>query len=451
MGIRDLCFLALIVGTFPWCFRRPFVGLLVFSLLAYMRVQDLTWGSVRYMRFSMYVALLMFMGWLVFDRRALMIADLRNYLMVALIVLVGISMPLGDYVNEYVTRRYVDFCKMILIALFTTSLVDSRKRLDTLCWVICISFAFYGVKNGLFGFIRGNPIIRGPGGLLGDNNDFALALVMGLPFIHYLGIEATNRRVKTALKAAFLLTIWTVILTHSRGGALAMGVTVMVIAWRSRVRVLAFAGLAVGGLVFLLIMPDTYKERMGTLKKGAEADSSAQARIKSWGIAMQMIRAFPAFGVGFNQFQPNYIKFDPRTVKEYKYGKTWVAHNSFLQIWSESGTIAFAVYLALFGSTLFLLARVRREAASRYFTSWISNYASMFEASLIGFMVGGMFLNRGHFDLVYHIMGMSVVFARIARAEMRSPVLHPERGVRGVRVLVKRDFERKPLPGFRPA
>ena len=50
--MRDLIVAGFIVATLPTCFRRPFIGLLVFTLLAYMRLQDLTWGWARYERWS---------------------------------------------------------------------------------------------------------------------------------------------------------------------------------------------------------------------------------------------------------------------------------------------------------------------------------------------------------------------------------------------------------------
>jgi len=54
--LRDLFVSGFIIAFLPTAFRRPFIGLLLFTLLAYMRVQDLTWGFARYQRWSFYVA-----------------------------------------------------------------------------------------------------------------------------------------------------------------------------------------------------------------------------------------------------------------------------------------------------------------------------------------------------------------------------------------------------------
>ena len=50
--MRDIIVSLLLVSLLPACYRRPFVGLCVFSWLAYMRVQDLTWGFARGIRWS---------------------------------------------------------------------------------------------------------------------------------------------------------------------------------------------------------------------------------------------------------------------------------------------------------------------------------------------------------------------------------------------------------------
>jgi hypothetical protein len=49
----------------------------------------------------------------------------------------------------------------------------------------------------------------------------------------------------------------------------------------------------------------------------------------------------------------------------------------------------------------------------------VINYATMFEASLFGFCIGSAFLNRAHFDLVYHFFAIVVVFEKIALEELR--------------------------------
>jgi hypothetical protein len=61
--LRDVFVLLTVLLSLPLAFRRPFVGLLVFSWLAYMRPQDLCWGFARDMRFSFYAGFAMLVGY----------------------------------------------------------------------------------------------------------------------------------------------------------------------------------------------------------------------------------------------------------------------------------------------------------------------------------------------------------------------------------------------------
>ncbi len=92
--MRDLIVGLFIVASLPSCFRRPFIGLLMFSLLAYMRLQDLTWGWARDQRWSYYVALVTLLGFVFShqpDKRFFR-PDLRCWVMIALALLVGLSL-----------------------------------------------------------------------------------------------------------------------------------------------------------------------------------------------------------------------------------------------------------------------------------------------------------------------------------------------------------------------
>ncbi len=80
--------------------------------------------------------------------------------------------------------------------------------------------------------------------------------------------------------------------------------------------------------------------------------------------------------------------------------------------------VALGTYLLMSLLTLVSLWRIQRKAKQRYFTSWITNYAIMFEATWVAFVVGSTFLNRAHFDLAYHWIALVVAFEVIAEREM---------------------------------
>ncbi len=437
--MRDILVALILVGLMPTCFRRPFIGLVVFSWLAYMRVQDLTWGFARGIRWSYYIAMLMFFGFFAGPKKRLFIPDVRAYMMMALVVLFGIGLTLSNP-DEFTVQRYLEYIKIVVIALFTTAVVQTREHLRVLVWVIALSLGFYGVKIGLWVILTGGgKVLQGPGGMLADNNDLSMALAMAVPMLFHIGMSEKREILRRAFFLTVPLTVLTIGATYSRGGFLAVGTAIGILVWRSRNRV---AGVLIGILVVIIAviaMPEDYKKRLATLKN-PQAEGSAAGRLRAWGVATDMAKANPFFGVGFGQFRANWLNYCKNPTPQELRGKAViVAHSSYFQIWAECGTPALVLYLLLIAFSFFTCWRIRRLAVRRYFSSWIINYATMFEASLAAFAVGSAFLNRAHFDLFYHWVAIIIVFSVIAQREMQDMTAYPERptGSRGALAAVK--------------
>ena len=329
-------------------------------------------------------------------------------------------------------RYYTELIKIIIVAVFTISQVDTRNRLRGLLWVICASLAFYSVKNGLLGFVSGGTtILRGPGGLLLDNNDFALALIMNIPLLFYLGRTEKSALLKKGCTVAVVLTVVTVLLTHSRGGFLAMVATFMLLAWRFGKVPQACLTLGCMAIAFFLFAPDHVIDRVASIFTTGIADPSAHSRIITWQLALLMIQDNPIWGVGLRNFQAYYFAYGlPAGLVEMG-AKTHVAHNSFLQIWAEGGTLAFFTYSVLLGSVFWSCKRLRLMSRGRPDLEWAFNYSRMMEASIFAFLVGGMFLNRGHFDLVYHFIAIVSCCVLVAEREYRGAAEASTGPVRG--------------------
>ncbi len=446
--LRDTFFTLLMLALVPVCFRRPLVGMLTFSWLAYMRPQDLTWGFARDQRWSFLIAGITLAGWLFQSRRRFILINARAWAMIGLIVLVGLGVLTSRRIFAWQVDRYVEFVKIIGVALFTTAVVTRAEHLRVLLWVIALSFGFYGVKIGLFGILSGGQqVLQGPGGMLADNNDLSLALCMGLPFLVQIGASEKNKVLRRWFFVMVPLQILAIVLTYSRGGFLALAALLFILVWRSRNRLTALSLLAVTGVLALLVVPQSFIERVASIGD-YQQDTSAMGRLAAWRLAGRMILNHPLLGVGLTRFA-----FEARfhVVAGEERGAP-VAHNAYLQIWAECGTPVFLLYLFLIGATFWSLWKLRTEARRIYEQSWIHNYCSMFEASLVAFVVGSLFLNRAHFDLFYHFVAIVMAFEVIAWQELRAARQAPERASarRAVELRHPRGFERPPRrSGFR--
>ena len=76
-----------------------------------------------------------------------------------------------------------------------------------LIWVVAGSIAFFGVKGGLFTLQSGGAYrVWGPeGSFIEDNNGLALAIVMTIPLLYFLYLQATKRWLRLGLLAAMVL------------------------------------------------------------------------------------------------------------------------------------------------------------------------------------------------------------------------------------------------------
>src|SRR5262245_21639110 len=438
----------------PVCYRKPFVGLAVFSWLAYMRVQDLSWGFARNMRWSYYVAIVTFAGYFVAkERRQWFHRDWRCYVMMVMVVLIGIGIALSRQPSLRQFDRYLEYGKIVAVALFTTTVVNTKERLRVLVWIVALSFGFFGVKGGVWGILTGggSQIIRGPGGMLADNNDFSLALAMAVPMLYYLGWTERRPEIRKVFWVTLPLTAITVGLTRSRGGFLSISAAIGCLVWRSRNRALGLiAAMAVAVMAFIAA-PQEYKDRLLTILEPSK-EGSAASRLKAWGIATRMAMDNPVLGVGMYRFQLHYRDYDPT----FQYGdEVIVAHSSYFQIWAECGTVALLLYFSLILGSFMTCWKVRAAALRRYHTSWIITYASMFEASLVAFVVGSAFLNRAHFDLFYHWVAIIIAFGVIATREMQEEHRAPARtqGSRGeLEAVAQSGFARRGrVSGYRDA
>jgi probable O-glycosylation ligase (exosortase A-associated) len=417
--MRDVVVFTLFVVLLPMCFFRPWFGLMAFTWLAYNRTQDLTWGFARTLPISQIVAVAMILGWMVWEFRPLVRRDVRLWAMIVLVAIVAGSIAANTLRWDYQGSRFSDLVKIVFVALLTSALCVTRRRLRAVMFVVAIGLGFYGVKNA-FWFMLGQGTGVGPGGMLKDNNDFALAMVMNLPLLWYLADDIApgrwQRLGRRAMHFAFFLTMLTVMATGSRGGFLSMGIVLMMMAMKTRWKVPALIGMALLALIGLMLAPPEYIERLQSITKAD--DESVQGRFLSWQVAFNMIQDRPMLGIGFKNMVWEYQRYlaGVKVPMNVEVVPSRVAHNSYLQVWAESGSFAFAIFLFMIFSTIFMARRIVKRTKGTV-DAWIAPYGLAIECSFYGFLTGAMFLNRAHFDLLYQLVAVCAALPAVLVAE----------------------------------
>lgn len=227
-------------------------------------------------------------------------------------------------------------------------------------------------------------------GFLSDPNDFAQALVATVPLV-FLAWRSRMWvwNVPVVLVPASLL-VWGVLLTRSRGGLLALLMLLplaVVIRLKPRARRIAATTAAVGGVpAFVLLF------------RYAVADASAMGRIEAWSAGLQMLRGSPIWGVGSGFFVDHHER---------------VAHNSLVQCFAETGLVGYFLWLSLVVLSFELMATLADTSADEGWVRW----ARGVQLSLLGFLVGAMFLSRTTSPLLFLITGLSAAVASSARLD----------------------------------
>lgn len=402
MPVRDILLAGGILASVPFCFVYPWIGVLMWSWLAYGNPHRLTWDFAFEFPFAQAVAAATLAGFL-FSRDRRPFVWSREYLVLGLMwAWFGVSSLLAMY-PEAAWEKFLEFTKILVMALLVVPLFQDRQRLRTFVFVIGASLGFYGIKGGLFVLGTGGSwMVLGPrGSFFESNTELALVLNMALPVLFYLAKEETRRWLRISLWVAFALTIVAVPFTYSRGGVLGLAVVLMVLFVKARRRFLFVPVVLAALLAFTLFAPQQWVDRMQTLED-YQTDESANLRLMSWRMAMLIAADRPLVGGGFRVFvnRATYDIYMP----EYPRGFGHDAHSIYFNLLGEHGWVGLGLFVFLVALAMFRLYGIRRLARSRPEITWAANYAHMIQASLATYLMTGAFLSAAYFDLAYQLI-----------------------------------------------
>ena len=304
-------------------------------------------------------------------------------------------------------NRWKEVMKIFFFILVSASLIKSRKNVEWMIWVIVISVGFFGVKGGIFTILSGGSSrVYGPPGnsFMSDNNAISVALVMIIPLMYFLQSVATSKWTKWGLMGAMGLSMMAIFGSQSRGAFVAVS-AMMLFLWAKSKKKLAFGILLVALLPLAIgFMPDKWTERMRSIESYKE-DASAMGRINAWTMAFNVANDRPLVGGGFELYTPRtFAKYapDPNDVH--------AAHSIYFQILGEHGYIGLVLFFTIGFVAWFNGSRVIRISRLDADKKWAGDLARAIQVSLIGYAVGGAFVNIGYWEIQYYeIIGLMAI------------------------------------------
>jgi probable O-glycosylation ligase (exosortase A-associated) len=426
-----LLFLA-IMGTIPVIFAKPYFGVLVYSWVSYMNPHRLTWGFTYSFPFAMIVAVATIGAWMISRESKKIPMTALSVLIIAYTFWVSFT-TLFAILPDAAFAKWDRSIKTLLITFLTMALINSRERLDALIWVIVVSLGFFGVRGGVFtALTAGNYHVWGPAdSFIEDNNHLGAALIMALPLMRYLQLQAQRRYIRLALLGSMGLTGLAILGTQSRGAALA-GATMLIMLWlRSRKKLFLGVGLVIGVSLGLAFMPQKYFDRLDTINE-YENDGSAEGRIQTWKYAWRFALTSPIVGGGFEMFASDEMRhrFTPGE-------RVRASHSIWFETLGEHGFVGLLIFVAIGAAALLACGRVRRQCKGFPERVWAFDLASNLQVTFVGFAVAGTFLNKAFYDMYWQLLAvtvvLSVVVSRDVAAKSRRAVPDRNAGTEPIR------------------
>lgn len=376
---------AALVGGLLTLFRVEF-GVLALIFVAYTRFSDvlLEHGAplsvVELMVAGM--LLVMVLRWYFFDEMPE--GWLRPAVYLGLYGLVGLASVLYATDGELALASWINYLQDGILVLLLVAGLQQAGALRRASWVLLLAGAFMGTLSvfqqvtGAFdsnfaGFsvvelehIAGGTSGFRIGGPMGAPNYYAMIL---LPLVPLAIDRLWHERpwpLRLAGGYALVVILLSLIFTYSRGGVLGLLVVLGLSLVRLRRHPRFLLLLAVGGLLFLLILPAGFRARLATIPEtllGSEGvvptELSIRGRTSEWLVGWQMFLDHPLGGVGLDNYPVHYLDYSSELGLDWRRtGRS--PHSLYLEIASETGVLGLLAFLTLIGGIYHSLAYAYR-------------------------------------------------------------------------------------------
>lgn len=402
-----------------------FGGLFLFTMMLYIRPNDLVPGAFETFQIVKIVAIftiLAYIGSQMSRGKPITIWPLEMKMLAVILLLAIAFTPLAVSPKTSIETLSDSFFKVVTIFVLMLNLIDTRARLRSFmkllifCGVFVAASAVLNYFRGATALNNSGELVRiaGYGTFFSNPNELAMTVNLIMPFAVVFGLTSRGiKRIAFFLMAALLA--FAVVVSFSRGGFLglvAIGGVLMWKAGRGKRLVTIMASLLIAG-AFVVSMPSGYGDRIFTILHNSEdKTNSAQERQQLLARGLDVIVHHPIIGVGVG----NYGIYSIRQL---------VAHNSYIEVAAELGLAGFAAYLVLIFAPLGKLKRIERDLYARR-AAWSATeretyYISVgLQAVIISYAVCSFFQSAEYSWYLYYLVAYTASLRRIHAGEALS-------------------------------
>ena len=399
--------------------KRPFYGLLLIYILEYFRPQDFidALGPLRLPFLTTVGMFFVLIITIIRDPKRGILWPRQTTTFTAVLVLMAVSVFTS--INNYWAYEFFrGMALTVILYLLTVNLAHTEKRFRTLIGLLIAAHVYLCFK-GILQFVEGNEFgTTGSvgGNFLGDENDFAMALILIFPWA-YFAIETSRSAGKKILwSLVSILLLATITLTMSRGGFVGIAVVLFYCWLRSRRKLAGAVGLVLLVAVVAMIAPEEYFSEIRSIKETDEG--TAHKRREYWMAGMRMWEEKPLIGVGPGNsklYMPLYLDMPNANTQ---WGRAM--HGTFPLLVAEMGAIGLILFVVLFAQCGGDLRRMRRapirDPDRRAFVRYAANGTA---GAIVGFLVTSIFLSALYYPHIYVLAAFCAIGRGIASTSLR--------------------------------
>jgi putative inorganic carbon (hco3(-)) transporter len=245
-------------------------------------------------------------------------------------------------------------------------------------------------------------------GIFNDPNDLALVLITAIPLCLYWLTDSRHKALRPLWIGLILLFGYALMLTHSRGGLLALvaGLTVLLQMRFGSAKTLLFG---------MLLLPMLLAVFAGRQTEISTSQGTGQTRIQLWCDGLMLFQQAPLFGIGMEAYQN--VSYH-------------VAHNSYIHCYAELGILGGTLFVGAFYFALDGLYRLRHRPAAAIdprepykkpapvsvrppADSELLRLHPYLMAMLVAYAAGIFFLSRSYIVPTYLLLGLAVIYLRL--------------------------------------
>lgn len=422
--MRDLMFLGGFLVLVPLAFRNTFIAYLIWGWTGLIAIDNYLFGFMAPIKLNLTFALITFLmillkkdterGTIPFN--ATVVLFILFFLQGSLSAIFAYE---GNGLNWFLYDR---FWKEILFAFIMPLVIVKRYRIHAFVLVMCLGMGFHGLIDGLKFFSSGGShLVRGFV-KFGDNNHFAVMLVMAIPPLLYMSSYAKHPLLRLGALAVAIITIAAVIGTHSRGGFVAMTAVGLWLVLTSRKRLPALTVFIAGVIFVVAIAPSAWTQRMETIQE-AEQESSFMTRVEAWQVSSAIALHNPVLGGGFHAVatQPVWDRFKGQQGLLGFVDVGFVsdvfraAHSIYFEVLGDMGFLGFFIFMALLLNALKNSIQINRMAKQGGLDlEWAVDLSRSLAATIFAFMVGGLTVSIAYTEFIY----MAVMLMEVLKQEV---------------------------------